>query len=293
MNIVKGNGCRCFVGLVLFLFAANTFANGIVVSDLRCEHTKDPLGIDAAKPRLSWLLKSDQRCQRQTAYRVLVASSRAKLDADRGDLWDSGKVESDRSHLVCYGGKKLASHQACFWKVRIWDADGRASAWSRPSRWTMGILSREDWKARWIAATPDLAATAQASKKLKQSRLPIFRREFLTKKSLRRAVVYICGLGHYELYLNGAKVGDRLLDPAWTNYRKKCVYATYEITDQVRSGENSLGVMLGNGMYNVVGGRYTKFRGSFGQPKLILHLRLEYDDGTVEHVTSDSSWKAT
>ncbi|MEA1951614.1 MAG: family 78 glycoside hydrolase catalytic domain, partial [Planctomycetota bacterium] len=283
--------CGCLVGLSVILFAANAFAQGMVVSDLRCEHIKDPLGMETAKPRLSWLLKSDQRCRRQTAYRVLAASSRMKLDAGEGDLWDSGKVKSDRSHLVPYTGKKLSSHQPCFWKVRIWDADNRPTPWSPPARWTMGILSIQDWRASWIAATLDPDPASQAAKKLEQSRLPIFRREFRLKKSLRRAVVYACGLGHYELYLNGSKVGERLLDPPWTNYRRKCVYATYEITDMVRAGDNALGVMLGNGMYNVVGGRYTKFRASRGQPQFILHLRLEYDDGTLEHITSDSSWK--
>ena len=103
--------------------------------------------------------------------------------------------------------------------------------------------------------------------------------------------MYICGLGHYELYLNGEKVGDRLLDPPWTDYRRKCVYATYDVTDGIRNGKNAFGVMLGNGMYNVAGGRYTKFRGSLGLPQFLLHLRLEYEDGSVEKLASDASWK--
>ena len=281
----------CCIGLVAILLSANVFAQGIVISDLRCEHEKDPLGIDAGSPRLSWLLQSDGRCTCQTSYRVLVASSPAKLEAGQGDLWDSGKVRSDQSHLLSYAGKKLSSHQQCFWKVRIWDAADHPSQWSPSARWTMGILSPRDWSASWIAASPDSDPASPAEKQHKQSRLPIFRREFRVTKPLRRAVVYVCGLGHYELYLNGSKVGDRLLDPPWTNYRRKCIYATYEITSQICSDDNALGVMLGNGMYNVVGGRYTKFRGSFGRPKFILHLRLEYDDGTVGLMASDSSWK--
>jgi len=263
------------------------------ITGLRCEHLVNPLGIDNQAPRLSWQITTGKRGARQSAYRILVASSPDVLAQGRGDLWDSGEVKSERSHLVVYKGRRLSSHQLCFWKVRVWDANGRPLPWSPPARWTMGILSPEQWQTHWIAAESHSFKAESTSETRKLTRLPIFRREFHTDKRLRRAVVSICGLGHYELYLNGGKVGDRLLDPPWTNYRKTCLYATYEITRDVRRGVNTLGVILGNGMYNVIGGRYTKFKGSFGQPQFILHLRLEYADGSIERVVSDESWRVT
>ncbi len=271
---------------VLYFVMPTSGAIGAVdtgVKVLRCEHLIDPLGIDRQIPRLSWQLIAKKRGTRQTAYRILIASNPTILAEDRGDLWDSGKVNSDQSHLVPYAGKTLASHQQCFWKVRVWDANNEPLLWSPPAHWTMGILTPGQWKARWITV----------SEKNPVTRLPIFRREFQVIKPLRRAVVYVSGLGHYELYLNGEKVGDRLLDPPWTNYRKTCIYATYDITHDLRKGKHALGIMLGNGMYNVKGGRYSKFKGTFGQPKFIMHLRLEYADGTVESVVSDKSWRIT
>ncbi len=277
---------QLLVTLMLGCVVPTTLAIGAEnhkVARLRCEHLVDPLGIDRETPRLSWQMIAEKRGARQTAYHILVASSPEVLAQDRGNLWDSGKVKSDRSHLVSYEGKTLASHQRCFWKVRVWDANDKALSWSQPARWSMGILTPEHWQARWITASEKGPVTS----------LPIFRRELQVTKPLHRAVVYVSGLGHYELYLNGEKVGDRLLDPPWTNYRKTCLYATYDITEDLSKGTHALGIMLGNGMYNVKGGRYTKFKGTFGQPKLIMHLRLEYADGTVERVVSDKSWLVT
>lgn len=140
------------------------------------------------------------------------------------------------------------------------------------------VLSPEDWKAQWIGG----AGPA----------LPIFRKVFTTAdKPIRKAVVFVCGLGQFELSLNGAKVGDHFLDPGWTNYRKTCLYVPFDITGSVWPGPNAFGVMLGNGMYNVKGGRYIKFKGSFGDPKLILQVRIDYADGSSEIVVTDASWK--
>jgi alpha-L-rhamnosidase len=251
-------------------------AADLTAERLRCEYRADPLGIEAEHPRLSWILRSSERGQRQTAYRVLVASSPELLAQDQGDLWDSGTTFSDQSTLVPYGGQPLRARAECHWKVSVWDKAGRQSAWSRPARWTMGLLRPDDWQARWIASSVPL---------------PLLRREFQVGKPVRRADLYICGLGFYELHLNGEKVGDSVLDPGWTNYRKTCLYAVYDVTRQLREGGNALGIMLGNGMYNVAGGRYTKFRGSFGPPKAILQLHVQYADGTASVVMTDATWK--
>ena len=141
---------RPLATMVTFALAAGAAAASMSVGTLRCERLENPLGIDATEPRLSWRVESRERNQRQTAYRVLVASSEAKLRADQGDMWDSGKEESDRSIHVRYAGKALVSHGECFWKVRVWDAKGEASDWSTPAKWTMGILDPAEWKAEWI-----------------------------------------------------------------------------------------------------------------------------------------------
>ena len=255
---------------------------------LRCEYRSGPLGVDTAQPRLSWTLESRQRAQVQSAYRILVARSPEKLATDTGDLWDSGPVQSNESVHIRYAGLPLSSWQRVFWKVRAWDRAGQTSAWSAPASWTMGLMEPDHWIARWISAQNP--APPSPSKPV-SGPVPLFRREFNAAQPVRRALLAICGLGAYELHLNGRKVGDHVLDPGWTNYRKQCLYATYDVTDQIQPGANALGVWLGNGMFNVAGGRYVKFTGSFGPPQLILQLQIEWADGTATQIGSDDSWR--
>jgi hypothetical protein len=255
----------------------------VTPENLRCEFRVEPRGVDAVPPRLSWTLDSSQRGQFQSAYQVLVASSRAALEEGRGDLWDSGKIAGRESVNIAYGGKRLSSHLRCYWKVRVWDKDGARSEWSPAASWSMGILNPKDWQASWVA----WSRTA-----INSGPLPMFRREFAVTRPVRRATVYICGLGFFELYLNGHKVGDHVLEPGWTNYRRSALYVTYDVDTLLRPGTNAIGVLLGNGMFNVAGGRYVKFSASFGRPRFILHLRIEYEDGSSESFVSDQNWKA-
>jgi len=249
------------------------------VTDLRCEFGANPLGIDVAQPRLFWRVASDERGQRQTAYQILAASSAEILAKDRGDLWDSGRVASDETTFVRYAGAPLASSQPVFWKVRAWGRDGHATRWSPTATWTMGLLDESDWHALWIGGGNTNSATI------------LLRREFGVKPHLLRAVAHVCGLGEYEMSVNGHKVGDDLLTPGWTNYRKVCLYDTRDITAYVRRGRNVVDLLLGNGMYNVTGGRFAKFKGSFGPLQAIAQLRLEYADGTVEVIGTDEHWR--
>lgn len=270
----------CFGLLASFLLlplALPAFA-ALTPTKLRCEFATDPLGVDTAQPALSWQLESTERAQRQTAYQVFAASTVAKLAADRADLWDSGKVASDATGQILYHGVPLKSSQQVFWKVRAWDQDSKASAWSKPATLTTGILSDADWQAQWIAA-PTNPPTL------------LLRREFSVKPGLQRAVAHVCGLGQYELTVNGTKSGDDLLSPGWTKYDQSCLYDTYDVTALLRGGTNAVGLFLGNGMYNVTGGRYVKFKGSFGPLKAIAQLRLEYADGSVEILGTDGSWR--
>jgi hypothetical protein len=244
---------------------------------LRCEYRDNPLGVDAPRPRLSWWIESDDanaRDVRQGAYQIIVSD---------GDLvlWDSGRVESATSIHIAYSGRRLRSAQRVSWKVRLWDENGKRGKWNEPATWTMGLLSPRDWSARWIGATPVEGST----------RMPIFRASFNLDQPATRAIVFFCGLGQHELHLNGKVVGEDVIDPGWTNYRKTCLYATHDVTSLLKQGENSIGMMLGNGMYNVVGGRYTKFKGSFGAPKLIFQMLVEFADGSSTTINSDESWQ--
>jgi alpha-L-rhamnosidase len=422
------------------------------VGELRCEHLENPQGIDAGQPRLSWLLESGKRDVKQSAYEILVASSRKALAAGNGDLWDSGKVASDQSVLVPYAGQALVSREECFWKVRIWDANGKASAWSDPGEWTMGILSADDWHAKWIGqdgvegknvlfgtswiwfpeGEPQIAApietnyfrrvvTIPAGRKIKRAifaytgdnecrgwlgtidlgawsnfksvkwsditarlesgktyvfgltggnegtnanpagvialvrieftdgaplviqtdeqwkvskqatkgwqtedfddanwvaakvlgpagmepwgethvpddrREPAryLRKEFAVDKRIARATVSFCGLGLSELYLNGKKVGDAVLSPAFAQYDKREYYVTYDVTKNLRRGANALGVILGNGRFYADRDSEFVHTVSFGWPKLLLNLRVEYADGTAQEIVSDETWKLT
>ncbi len=249
---------------------------------LSCEYLTEPLGIDVGQPRLSWQLipgaGADARGLGQSRYRILVAGSAATLAENRGDLWESGWVDSDQNLHVRYAGKPLASRQECFWKVQVADRAGGVSDWSAPARWSMGLLSEADWAAKWI--------TAEVSEAL-----PLMRTTFRVEKPVRRAELAICGLGFFEASLNGERIGDAVLEPGWTDYRKRALYRVDDLTEGLVEGENVLGVMLGNGMYNVTGGRYVKFTGSFGPPKLIAQLDIEYADGTSARIVTDDDWR--
>ena len=264
--------------------------------DLRCEYLKSPLGIDRTSPRLSWKLQAalhGKRGLRQTSFQILVAATVDSLGAGKGDLWDSGRVVSDESTNVIYAGRPLESRQQCWWKVRIWDQDGQLSEWSEPSMWSMGLLHVNNWLAQWIGLDgedqtqpEDPARTRLCARML--------RREFQTRQQIKRATVYLSGLGFFDLYINGTKVGDHIMDPALTEYSKRILYLTFDVTDRLNPGENALGVILGNGRFFAPrgSGHPVKFK-TYGYPKLLLQLEIEYADGRRQQLVSDSNWRIT
>ncbi|HEY1790157.1 MAG TPA: family 78 glycoside hydrolase catalytic domain [Verrucomicrobiae bacterium] len=270
-----------------FFIASFTFAvfafqavAGLAPVDLRCDYSINPLGVDSESPRLFWQLPGNQRGQKQIAYEILVSSSSKLLAGNSGDLWDSGKIPSGDTIQIDYAGRELSSFQRVVWKVRVWDGRGNVSE-SKPAGWTMGVLQRSDWHANWISA-PNAAMSNNFR----------FRRELLVKPNLKCALVNICGLGQYELSLNGKKIGNDFLSPGWTKYDQTCLYDTFDVTKNLVAGNNAVGVELGNGMYNVIGGgRFTKFKRSFGAQKVIAQIRLEYDDGRVEFVGTGEDWQ--
>ncbi len=264
---------------------------GMSVGGLRCEYRLDPVGIDVAQPRLSWVLESEARGARQTAFQVLAASSPEVLARDRGDLWDSGRVMTNQTIHVVYAGRPLTSRARAFWKVRVWDEAGRASAWSPGGSWIMGLLSPSDWQAKWIAVDGILDPVPPGAA---PAALPatMFRRQFHLAQPVKRATVYVTGLGLYELRINGRRVGDQLLAPEWTDYRKTIQYQTCDVTPLLRAGDNAIGALVGEGWY---AGRLMAFgaRAYGSVPRFLAQVEVELADGTVQTVVSDSSWRAT
>jgi len=443
----KTRFARMFLAAMTFVVGGILpLAAALVPANLQCEFRTNPFGIDVARPHLLWQVQSDERDQVQSAYQVLVASSSKLLNENVGDLWDSGRIPGDDTVNILYSGKTLASGTPCFWKVKVWDKNGKASNWSTPARWSMGLLGQNDWQGRWIGldgggtandldgaqwiwfpegnpaesapvcaryfrrvfelptnaivSMADIKITADdqfdlfvngqqagsgehwtapqkfmigallkpgknvlavearnvgntpnpaglicklnvgfepdktmtlisdagwksatkaeagwqaldfddskwpAAKPLgeygsdswgiienEDRRLPAryLRREFAVEKKVRRATAYVCGLGLFELYLNGQKVGDEVLSPALSEYEKRAFYRTYDATDLLKHGDNAVGVILGNGRFFSV---RTSLR-SYGFPKLLFQLNIEYTDGTTAQVVSDQQWKLT
>ena len=261
---------------------------------LKCESKVNPLGIDARNPHLSWNLSSDQRNQGQKAYQILVASNKDLLSRDKGDLWNSGKIYSDQSIQIKYSGKELQSRLAYYWKVRIWDGNEKMSEWSEPAWWEMSLLEENDWQGIWINDGKGIPLRDEDFYKDDPS--PLFRKNFSVSSKIKRARLYISGLGYYLSYLNGNRIGDHELDPGWTDYSDRVFYSTYDVTDLIQNGENCLGVMLGNGWYNPLplrmwGRRNIREDLVTGRPGFICQLYIENSDGTEQIVKSDNSWK--
>ncbi|HEU5069822.1 MAG TPA: family 78 glycoside hydrolase catalytic domain [Verrucomicrobiae bacterium] len=424
---------------------------------LRSEYRENPVGVDAPSPRLSWVLPAAERGARQTAYQVLVAGDADALNRGQGDLWDTGKVNSDQSIQLPYAGRTLAAGQTCYWKVRVWDQTGAASPWSHPARWTMGLLQPSDWHAQWIGFKPGHDAADALAETLKpltrldenhwvwlagavsgdqsagavyfrkeiqipagrairaaefvltaddtlqlyvngaavglehhnwkqlavrdlkpalhaganvlailarnssqgpagllgrlgivfadggtltvpvdgswlssagetpdwnaagfdakdwqpaaeivafgdkhwgrparevMSPAPFFRKDFAVTKPVKRATIFATALGVYELHLNGQPVDTDALSPGWTDFSKRVNYRGYDVTAQLRRGENALGAILGDGWY----ASFLAFTGKRhyygGDPRLLVQLQIEYRDGTRELIGTDASWRA-
>jgi alpha-L-rhamnosidase len=280
---------------------------------LTCEYVTNPKVVDRPEPRLAWInsASGDFRGQQQTGYQIRVASTKDLLP--NPDLWDSGKVDSEQSNHIEYQGTALGTGQDCWWQVRTWDKDGLESEWSEPAYWGMGMMDANQWQATWIGAPwqgeealPE-PGWPDASIEKWPPPAPYFRKTFTISKEVAQAKVYATGLGYFELYVNGAKQGDEVLVPNQTNYGKrdylletniplpddfqeyKVMYLSYDITDQLETGDNVMGVILGNGFYDA--SKY--WSGSYGSPRFLGQLHITYLDGSEEIITSDDSWKVS
>ncbi|WP_317175544.1 glycoside hydrolase family 78 protein [Pontibacter beigongshangensis] len=275
---------------VLSLLGSGEAAANVQLQNLRCELLQNPEGIDVTTPRLSWELTGKQRGIGQTAYQILVASTPEKLAANDGDLWNSGKVSSGQSVHVLYAGKPLESRQEAYWKVKTWTGNGESS-WSEPAYWSMGLLHYGDWAGRWIGM--DKLSPWDQEERFSRLSARYFRKEFEAPKKIKKAKVYIIGLGLYELYLNGQRIGDQVLAPTPTDYSENVKYNTFDVTEQLKSGKNAIGTVLGNGRFYTMR-QYKAYKNkNFGYPKMLLNLVIEYTDGTTEKIRTDESWKMT
>ncbi|MGC1265569.1 MAG: glycoside hydrolase family 78 protein [Candidatus Acidiferrum sp.] len=256
----------------------------LAARNLRCEYKVDPLGIDAKKPRLSWELASAGKGVMQTSYEVRVAASPAEL-AKGKLLWESGKQASDVSIDVEYDGPALESGRIYYWQVRVADNHGHMSDWSSAAHWEMGLLQASDWKAQWI--TPDLAED-----ETKSNPSPMLRSEFTAKNKIARARLYATAMGLYEMSLNGQRVGDQYFTPGWTAYDFRYQYQVYDVTAQVKTGENCIGARLGDGWFR---GRlaWDNKRNTYGKKlALLAQLVITYTDGKQEIIGTSDTWKA-
>jgi len=283
----KDTGFHIGIYLIILLIAiqgCSMFGNNaqFSVQRLRIEYLKNPMGVDTPKPRFTWVLESNKRDVQQKAWQVQVASSRELLNDGKADMWNSQKTASENSVNITYQGKPLKSDHTYYWKIHVWDQDGD-DTWSKVETFHTGLFESSDWQGDWISA-PDTTISA-----------PLMRKEFSLHKPVKRATAFVTGVGYYEFYLNGKKVGDHVLDPGMTDYHKRVLYATYDVTKQMKNGANAAGFILGNGAWRMrtMKNRYAWKNRKFGNPMAILQLNITFNDGTEKHIVTDASWKSS
>ena len=274
-----------FAMLSLTALAAKKVAvPAVSVTDLRTERLVNPMSLDTPTPRLGWRLESTKRDVKQTAYHLIVASTREKAEALEGDLWDvtnNRRIEEpnngSRSQWIPYEGKALKSNTRCYWRVKVTTTQGE-SDWSEVAMWNVGLLTESDWRGRWIGWDHTMPWDVVSEHSRLSARY--LRQEFDCNKEVRQATLYISGLGMYEAFINGQKVGNQVLAPAPTDYRRTVLYNAFDVTKLLKE-QNAIGVMLGNGRYYTMQQDKKPYKiNNFGYPTLRLNLILEFADGT-------------
>jgi hypothetical protein len=285
---------------IFMVFQVHANAQIFTLKNVKCDYRINPIGVDQIQPHFAWQLQSNGYNIVQIAYQIIVSDDSVLLQKNIGNIWDSKKQLSNASIQVTYQGKKLEAAKKYYWKVKVWD-NQQHFATSAIQYWQMGLFSQSDWlQAKWIGYNqlPDSLVIVphadQGGKKVWGKRkdiLPLLRTHFIVSKKVQSATLFISGLGHFELHINGKKTGDHILDPGWTNYTKEAQYVAFDVKKQIRQGENALGVQLGNGFYYIPSERYRKITGGFGYPKMICRLMIQYADGSVENIVSNEQWK--
>ncbi|RIJ50726.1 alpha-L-rhamnosidase [Maribellus luteus] len=286
MNILSARQKQfCFKPLTLLFFwlIVSCTTGSTNLNELTCEYERKPLGIDTPNPRFSWKIESVERGVYQTSFRIIVGENEKEVLRKAGGVWDSGEIQSGNSVNITYEGKPLQSNQNYYWRVCIQTKNGE-EIWSEPAFFHTALFNASDWKANWITTSEEI---------IHQS--PVFRKDFEISKKIKQAYAFVTACGFYEFTLNGQKVGDHVLDPSVTDYRKRILYSTYDVTDHLNSGINVAGLMLANGAYNMrkVDDRYSWGGGGsvLGNPCFIAQLHITYKDGTQDVIVSDPTWK--
>ncbi len=269
--------------LILFIFSCLSCTKQPKITNLRCEYLNEPIGLDVTIPRFTWNIESEDSFS-QEYFQVCVATSSRLLEKGKADIWCSEKTHRNNSYAL-YGGKTMESFRKYFWNVTIWKPGEKNPVVSAPASFEMAMVNKTDWKAQWISDDKD--------KNFKPS--PLFRKTFSARKEIKLARAFISSAGYYELFINGKRVGENRLDPGYTHFDKRVLYTTYNVTDFLKRGENAISAVLGNGWFNVQSLAVWHFEKARwrNRPQMICELRIEYTDGTNEHIVSDNSWKTS
>lgn len=264
--------------------------------ELICDYENNPLGIDNEKPLFSWKIVSQKKNQKQTAYEIIVSSNLKTIKKHKGDVWNSGKTLSSQNTHIPYAGNTLQSYTRYYWRVRTYDKNGKRSAWSDINWFETAVMPSDQWKGMWIGDGKELPTRDEDF--YADDPMPLLRKSFDIKKQLLRARLYISGLGYYEAYLNGYRIGNQVLDPGWTSYQERILYTVYDVTDYLSEGLNMAGIMLGNGWYNPLPLRFwgaINMREALytGRPSVKGMIRLEFQDGSSEIIPTDTSWETS
>ncbi len=295
--------------LMLLCLSSWSIGQSISIKTLLCNSQYNPIAIETAQPSFSWMVEAEGYDRSQTAYQIIVATQAELLNEKGAALWNSKKVMSSQSAHVKYSGNTLEATQKYWWKVRVWDEKGNVSDWSATNSFRVGLLDDASWGvSKWMTLAEDTRTSEyrfrayktggmQKAIQLTSQPATYLRNEISAKKEIKDAQAYVCGLGYYELYINGNKTGDHVLDPAPSNYDKQAYYVTYDVTDQLQKGQNVLGLILGNGFY----GQTISWKNdpeserdlSYGPPTARLLVKVTYTDGSQEKFYSDENWKSS
>ena len=251
-------------------------------NNLRVEYVENPLGLNVLKPRFSWWVNDNRPAEVQTAYEIMVGSTRQQVQEDHPNLWHSGRVESPLVAYVEYAGTELSSGQRGWWKVRTFDSDGLASSWSDIAYFEMGLLSHEDWQGQWISAPISGSRNRGAP-------VIAMRRNFSLDQVVVGARMYVAALGDYRLSINGRPIGAGDSHAVWSNYHRECYYQTFDVSNALQPGKNALGLLLGDGFYS--GCLPGLARQNYGnKPQVKAFLLVLFADGTSQVVATNQQW---
>ena len=289
---MKKNTCL----ILIFFYTLSAFkptVSSMQVDKLTCEYIKNPLGIDAKAPRLSWTLISEKRNQYQSAYELIVSDNLNDLKAGKGNSWTTGKIASSQTLHISYGGTALQSFTKYYWRVKVYNQDNEVSAWSEIANFETAMLEASDWQAKWISDGSRFPAKDEDY--YKEDRMPLISKDFNASKKIIDARLYVSGVGYYEAFLNGKKIGDHVLDPGFTTYAKQVYYVVYDIGSLLKKGNNTAGIMLGSGWWNPLPfklfGRWAlKDYQQTGRPCVKAEIHIKYSDGSIEKIVTDESW---